>query len=293
MRCCRMDSKIKYSSFNAQSVDIEYHGSSGVTQNCIEALQRTLQFGDELVQALILSFGQEHGFYLKDSYDHPVVILPGFTTGYNGEGPRGFSYCLALLETSEVSVDEVMLPEEMFKRLETGALLFGDIEFIEKSRPVRPKRYHDFILKQHWKSKQEGSLWSEFKPVIPLGLVEPRLIKLARHFSNDPSDVVFKAFRLLEDTVRRRIDTDEHGKKVFSTAFHGDASPLYWPNKEMSEQVGRANLFIGAYLAFRNPKAHKEMQEDLNDLIRQFLVINQLFFMENEAIDRPVEVDQV
>ena len=284
-----MGPKKKYSSFSSQSVDIEYHGAAGITQNCIEALQRALQFGDELVQAIILSFEQKHGLYLKDNFEHSIIILPGFTTGYIGEGPRGFSYCLALLEANGTPVDEVILPKEMYKRLENGALLFGDIEFFEESRPVRPKRHFDFILEQHWKNKQEGNLWTEFKPVIPLGLIEPRLIKLARNFSGDPSDVVFKAFRLLEDTVRQRIKTEEHGKKVFSVAFHGSTSPLYWPNVEMSEQVGRANLFIGAYLAYRNPKAHREMEENLTDLMRQFLVINQLFFMESEAIIRPSE----
>ncbi len=287
-----MDPKKNYSSINSQSVDIEYHGSAGITQGCIEALQRTLQFGDELVQVIILSSqhglssNQKHGLFLKNSFEHSIIILPGFTSGYNGEGPRGFSYSLALLEAAGIPIDEVMLPKEMFKRLEEGALLFGDIEFFESSRPVRPKRHSYFILEQHWKKKRDGSLWKEFKPVIPLGLIEPRLIKLARNFSDDPDNIVFQAFRLLEDTVRQRIDTEETGKKVFSTAFHGNDSPLYWPEIEMGEKVGRANLFIGAYLAYRNPKAHKEMNEDLNDLMRQFLVINQLFFLENEAITR-------
>lgn len=279
----------KQTQSTAHKAHLEYFGTTGVTQRCKEALQKILQYGDEVLRVVILSHENKHGFYLVDSYEYPMIILPGFTTGYNGEGPRGFSYCLALLLDNNIMIDEVVLPKQIFKRLEDGALSFEDLEFFEKTRPLRPNRYYEYILDNHLKNKQDGTLWSEFKPVIPLGLVEPRLIKLARDFSNDPRDIVFKASRLLEDTVRRRIDAKEDGARVFSAAFHGNSSYLYWPNIETSEQTGRANLFTGAYQAYRNPKAHNERKEDLNDLMRQFLLINQLFFLESEATTRPIE----
>ncbi len=40
------------------------------------------------------------------------------------------------------------------------------------------------------------------------------------------------------------------------------------------------NLFTGAYMAFRNPRAHRELAHDLGAALGEFLLLNQLYLLE-------------
>ena len=60
--------------------------------------------------------------------------------------------------------------------------------------------------------------------------------------------------------TRERCGLSEHGSKLFKKAFLGDKAALIWPDLDSGESVGRANLFIATYSAFRNPRAHREIK---------------------------------
>jgi hypothetical protein len=49
------------------------------------------------------------------------------------------------------------------------------------------------------------------------------------------------------------------------------------------EQGGRVNLFTGTYLAYRNPRAHRELEEYANDQLNEFLLLNHLYLLEKES----------
>jgi hypothetical protein len=124
---------------------------------------------------------------------------------------------------------------------------------------------------------------------MPWSILDRRIVDLALLFPSNPNDAILSGFRRLEDVVRQRIDSKEHGAKLFSQAFLGENSKLCWKDVEFSEQTSRGQLFVGTFGAFRNPKAHRE-NAGLNDLA-EFIALNQLYLLEVAAVDRPVETE--
>jgi hypothetical protein len=75
-----------------------------------------------------------------------------------------------------------------------------------------------------------------------------------------------------------------HGAKLFSAAFLGDDPLLKWQVDDEAEQKGRANLFTGAFMAFRNPRAHRIQSDNSHEQLSEFLLLNQLFRLEADAV---------
>jgi hypothetical protein len=58
-----------------------------------------------------------------------------------------------------------------------------------------------------------------------------------------------------------------------------------------SEQIGRTNLFTGAYMAFRNRRAHQEPDPNNTDALQEFLLINHLYNLEQQAVLKVENLD--
>lgn len=129
-------------------------------------------------------------------------------------------------------------------------------------------------------------MWDEFPLVIPFAIVDDRIIDLAINFWEKADERLLTGYRRLEDIVRARIGSLEHGHKLFSQAFMGPSSKLKWKEISEAEQTGRANLFVGAYMAYRNPRAHRELREVSNQQLTEFLLLNQLYGLERDAEPR-------
>lgn len=155
----------------------------------------------------------------------------------------------------------------------------------ETLQPIRPARYYDYILlreEQHFYN--DNLVKVLFVKNIPFSLIDNRIMDLAIDFSNNPDANLMTCYRRLEDIIRRRTGLEgESGSKLFSQAFLSNDAPLYWPELPEAEARGRAGLFTSIYMAYRNSRAHKENVTTLDDAIREFLLINQLFILENEA----------
>ena len=114
---------------------------------------------------------------------------------------------------------------------------------------------------------------------------------LAIDLKNNPDFNLMTCYRRLEDIIRRRTRLDgESGAKLFSLAFLTNDAPLHWPDLPETEVRGRANLFGSMYMAYRNSRAHKESETTTEEAIREFLLINHLFFLENDAEERKLDV---
>jgi hypothetical protein len=109
------------------------------------------------------------------------------------------------------------------------------------------------------------------------------MFDLAIRFWEGPDDRLMMGYRRLEDIVRKRTAIDEHGVKLFSQAFSGPKAKLGWKDLDESEQAGRVHLFTGTYLAYRNPRAHRELEEYANDQLNEFLLLNHLYLLEKES----------
>ena len=77
---------------------------------------------------------------------------------------------------------------------------------------------------------------------------------------------------------------NENGVKLFAKAFQVDDSVLCWENLDSGESKGRASLFTSVYMAYRNNRAHQEPRHNVSDDIREFMLVNQLFVLESEAV---------
>ncbi len=221
-------------------------------------------------------------------YDTQVIVKGGFSSGYNGEGLRGYAFVLNLLRNYTDSINEYIISKSVFERISNSSLTVKDLEYINSIKPVRPNRWYDSA---HLYKDRKRSIFSEFPLTIPMALLDPRLIELALDFKKNPDNAIMGAYRKLESIVKERTGlNNESGVKLFAKAFQGDDSILCWENLDSGESKGRASLFTSVYMAYRNNRAHQEPRHNISDDIREFMLVNQLLFLESEAVTRQEKV---
>lgn len=254
---------------------------------------RLLQFGDRITLARILSsppnqFGSRHHGLLLTLEDGEIfAVKVGFASGYGGEGPHGLSFILELLQLHKIKIEEYDVDEEILERMDLPSLTSGDLDKIEEARRVLPTRWYDYILDLEEKHARDGKLWLSFPPVIPFAIIDSRITDLALNFFENPDKNLLDGYRRLEDIIRNRTGINEHGHGLFAKAFHGEKAKLYWKELNDAEQIGRANLFTGTYMAYRNPRAHRELSHGIHSQLMEFLLLNHLFVLEKDSIERP------
>jgi hypothetical protein len=262
---------------------IQYMGIAGATRQCVDAVRQLIQCRERITQARLLTCAGGHAFLLTVDPGDVIAIKSGFASGYGGTAPAGLSYVLQLLDSSDVELVETEVSEEWMQRLDASALTLGDMNHLV-SLPSNHNLY-GYIQQRHDEWASTGRLWQSFGPVMPFAIIDRRIMDLARAFWDDPDKALLTGYRRLEDFVRARIPGEAQHTRLMSQAFMGRDSALTWECDE-GEQVARANLFVGAFGAFRNPRAHRERHEDVDDQLAEFLMLNQLFRLETTAIER-------
>jgi Protein of unknown function (Hypoth_ymh) len=262
---------------------IEYAGIAGASKDCQDAVEMLLQYGTHIQRARILTCENGHCILLTDDVGDPIAIKSGFASGYGGEGPRTFSYVLQLLDSHGAEIEEYEVEESTIRRLDNSALTLSDLKRLDKSRPVRPTRWHSYVDEADYERGRDGTLWRDFPPVIPFAIIDNRIMDLAISFWKDPDDRLLKGYRRLEDLIRERIQTQAHGTKLLSQAFAGSNPKLTWQNIDDAEKIGRGNLFTAAFMAHRNPRAHRELKTYQDAQLSEFLLLNHLFRLERES----------
>ena len=262
---------------------IEYHGVAGASQDCQNAVMRLLQFGEAIARARILSCSSGHAFLLTSDLGDVKAIKSGFSSGYGGAGPTAFSYILQLLEVHGVEIEEYIVDEAVMERLDQSALTTADMGVIDAAKPLRPSRWHHYMLRQHIDCQRQGTFWQDFPPVIPYAIIDSRIADLALGFWQNPDDRILTAYKRLEDIIRKRTGLKEHGTKLFSKAFSGETAQLCWKDIDDGEKTGRANLFTGAFMAHRNPLAHRETKNHPDQQLTEFLLLNHLYRLEKDS----------
>lgn len=264
--------------------DIQYAGMPGISKSCVDAVMRLIQYGDEVSEAHILSHANTHCLLLKVNGYEVIAVKSGFSSGYGGEGPRSFSLVLELLRRRGVEIDEYEVGQGILDRIDASALTESDVKRLGAMEPVRPTRWYDYLFDES-RMKNAPPVWHHLPPVMPYSIIDPRLLDLANGFFEDPDQRLMTGYRRLEDTVRKRTGIDQHGQKLFAQAFHVDKPKLSWPGTDGGELNGRVNLFTGAWMAYRNPRAHREPDEHEDGYLGEFLLLNQLFVLEGQAVE--------
>ena len=265
---------------------IEYHGMAGISSESKNAILRLIHFGDDIHKATLLTNKGTHCFLLEINIDVLVAIKSGFSSGYRGTGAWALSTALLLLHRHDVEIDEYDVSSEIIDRIDHSALTCNDIESIKASSPVRPMRWYDYIFEEKLKDEKINiMLRHEFPETIPFGIIDNRLVDLALKFNANPDHAIMCAYRRLEDIVRKKSGIEgECSSKLFSKVFLGENPILMWEDINASEHKGRASLFTGTFMAFRNPRSHQEEGKNQHDTLKEFLLINHLYYLESQSV---------
>lgn len=271
---------------------LQYLGQHGISVRCLNAVRTVLQSLQPVRQALILTCENKHAFIftLGEELDEVVVVKAGFASGYPGEGPRAFAEALALLRAFGVDIEEALVPPSLMRRLEASALTVDDLKLIDKVGVVRPTRWFDYVYPWQTRLPPPGERLAQFPCAIPWVLIDPRIEDLAHRFFKNEDDCISKGFRRLEDGIRARTGLQDHGVRLIQRAFLQDEPPLTWKVPDAAEQKGRAQLFVGAFMAYRNPRAHRENASATGHELAEFLLLNHLFLLEAEAVDAKARI---
>jgi len=272
---------------SADSTDVQYVGLSGISRACLDAVRRYVQYGDRIESAKVLTTASRmHALLLFIDSSETVAVKSGFSSGYSGEGPRTFAETLRLLIDYGVDIEECEVDEAVVARVDASALTSKDLLLLASSKVVRPCRIHDYIYDGLGREGRQREQWSSIRTVMPWSLIDQRIVDLALRFFEENDDSLHRGFRRLEDIVRARIESTGSSSQLMAQAFQGENSRLTWEDVEPAEQSGRAQLFVGGYLAYRNRRAHREMQQRAEDALPEFLLLNHLYVLESKSIDR-------
>lgn len=273
---------------------IQYVGLPGISQSCLDAVRRFVQYGDHIERATILtSVGRMHCLLLVLQPGELVAVKSGFASGYSGEGPRTFSEALSLLASYDVDIEECEVDDAVIARLDASSLTDMDLQAIESAKVIRPSRVHDYIYEGGIRGADRNLQWALIRSVMPWSLIDGRITDLALRFFAEPDDSLHRGFRRLEDTIRARLHSSASSSQLMSQAFQGESSRLIWKGIESGEQSGRAQLFVGVFLAYRNPRAHRELKQSTDEALAEFLLLNHLFVLESTSVNRPASPTSV
>ncbi|WP_153019287.1 DUF3197 domain-containing protein [Lysobacter capsici] len=231
----------------AKSAVVQYHGEASITQSCLNAIVRLIQSEQPIAEARLLTSENLHAFLLRLHDDEKIVIKAGFSSGYGGEGPAGLATALQLMRRHGVEIEEVVVPVAMLERVDANALTETDMAYIAEAEPLRPLRFYDYIFDAHRNGRAtEDSLSLNYSCVVPLRIVDPRIVDLALKLDQDADAALMTGYRRLERIVADRCGlTGATSQKIFSVAFQGGSPVLSWAGLESGEATGRAQLFYG------------------------------------------------
>ncbi len=265
---------------------IEYHGIAGASDDCEAAVLRLLTSGGNLARALILTSGRDHAFLLFNEVGDPIAIKSGFASGYGGSGPTALSRVVEFLNGHGVEIDEVEITEDVLERLDDSALTLA---MLTRSSTAS-------VFGQAG-GAMTTSASTNGKPATigRYGRRSPR---------SCPTPCSIRASSSLPWTLRRTLmgvstaATDGWRTSCASGLGSSNTAPSSFPPPSRARRPrsfgtwqtpprrrAAALLFAGVYMAYRNPRAHREMTRGHH--LAEFLLLNHLFKLEADAIANP------
>ncbi len=176
------------------------------------------------------------------------------------------------------------MPQRIIDRIRYCKLTEADLKTIDEARRARQSRIYEYRPPFMRNEKRTARLHEEHVGYhLPLGIVVPELTELAIDFWQDPDARLMSGYRKLEEATREKANVHGHGSKLFADVFLSTPAKLEWDVPDAAEQKGRGQLFTAAYMAHRNPRAHRTPSTHEAELVSEFMVLNHLFRLLSEA----------
>lgn len=133
-----------------------------------------------------------------------------------------------------------------------------------------PGNTHDwYVLSRLGRSISTEQDFSSFlqSRLFPKDSIHPELVNkvFSLFLSGDYETAIFKAYRLVEITVRDRCGEgfeELYGVDLMRKAFHPNNGPLADPSEPKAEKEALMHLFAGAVGRFKNPSSHRHVPID-------------------------------
>ncbi|GAA5555663.1 hypothetical protein Asch01_00353 [Acinetobacter schindleri] len=273
--------------FNRPSEEIQYLGTP-YTQDCIEAIGFLLQTQQYLEKVLLLSYEYQYAYVIQTNRS-TYAIRSGFSTD-SGEASKGLASSLQLFLKHNIDLEEVKISKKILKKLNQASLSDLDLDNILKAQCVRPIQRYEYIYSIYKTTDYQHYNDRYYPETLPFHLIDTRIFDLALKFHDDPNYSILTAYTRLEDIVKVKInDHSLFSNNLLKTAFISDKqrkSIYSWNtnNENVSNALGC--LFTNVFTAYRNERAHSEVDKPYSQQIREFLLINELYLLESEAIKR-------
>ncbi|MDT5322521.1 MAG: hypothetical protein QOJ56_4992 [Mycobacterium sp.] len=203
--------------------------------------------------------------------------MAGFLAGYRQMGTQ-----MVVIIQNEGTQDEKRFEAECFVQPERGTfeletpIYEGDIVEMDDPRGGRQRRVAQDVKQYPRKPQRTRVTWGNAAPVrtapirrLQLENLHADVISAASNLFADGhyAAAVSEAFKSIEVRVRNLANiTDQSGSKLMGQAF-GTSAPRLDVSTETGqsgkdEQEGYQQLFRGAMLGVRNPKAHELFRHD-------------------------------
>jgi hypothetical protein len=146
--------------------DLYLFGVSGITRPCLIALDMVLSGPLAPQQATIVTTNnRDHLFILWDcgqpaEWPFQGFIIPtGFASGYGGEGARGFSLALCMLQEHGIPLSHINVDRTLFTEIDSGNISDElQVRIREASVPL-DMPVPNWVFAQHWELAQSHRLW--------------------------------------------------------------------------------------------------------------------------------------
>jgi hypothetical protein len=150
---------------------VQYLGSEH-TEPCLLAVSAILNSGTLPESAIIVSYFSppnaippqgQHLFIFRDWHHFPITVVHcGFTSGYTGQGPKGFSLAICMIVQKGIPLSEIEVNEAVFLAIDQGKAQINVFKKIfAESRKYNYPNY-GYIFPEHDELMKRDKLWREF-----------------------------------------------------------------------------------------------------------------------------------
>ncbi len=149
---------------------VQYFGKSGYTEPCLQAVNAILNSGILPKTVTIVSehrvtrqARQDHLFIFWDWGYIPVVIVPsGFSSGYPGEGPKGYALAICMIREKQIPIDWITVNSRDFNSLDKGLIQYEDdplIMDIKAKTEGLTWPWYEWVPENLEEALERGQLW--------------------------------------------------------------------------------------------------------------------------------------